>query len=123
MHVQMAYLLLLPVAYYGTKQIADKMFSMTSDYVLQKENLHDDSEALITAVLSILEKHKDIKEEHPAFKSKVLVEHAVDSLKYTSNTTKEHWFQRNYHYENEQLKHQQEELERRLRLFLLITQC
>ena len=38
----MAYLLLLPVAYYGTKRIADKMFSMTSDYVLQKENLHED---------------------------------------------------------------------------------
>ena len=118
----MAYLLLLPVAYYGTKQIADKMFSMTSEYVLQKENLQDDSEALITAVMSILEKYKDMEEQHPAFKSKVLVEEAVDSLKYTSTTTKEHWFQRNYKYENQQLKHLQEELERRLRLFLLITQ-
>lgn len=119
----MAYLLLLPVAYYGTKRIADKMFSMTSEYVLQKENLHDDSEALITAVKSILEKYTDMEEEHPAFKSKVLVEQAVDSLDYMSTTTSEHWFQRNYHYENKQLKHLQEELERRLRLFLLITQC
>ena len=119
----MAYLLLVPVAYYGTKQIADKIFSMTSEYVLQKENLQDDSEALVTAVTSILEKYEDMEEDHAAFKSKVLVEQAVDSLTYTSKTISEHWFQRNYHYENQQLKHLQEELERRLRLFLLITQC
>lgn len=117
----MAYLLLVPVAYYGTKKIADKLFNMTSEYMLQKENLKDDSEALLVAAMSILEKHKDVNEEHPAFKSKVLVEEAVDSLKYASDTTKEQWFQRNYHYENQKLKHLQDELERRLRLLLMVT--
>ena len=117
----MAYLLFIPVVYYGTSHIANKIFNMTSDYVLESEELHDDSNALLTAVTSVLEKYKDMKESHPAFKSKILVEEGVDSLKYMSKTTKEHWYQRNYHHENMHLQRLQSELERRLRLFLLVV--
>ena len=94
---------------------------MTSDYVLESEELHDDSNALLIAVTSVLEKYKDMKESHPAFKSKILVEEGVDSLKYMSKTTKEHWYQRNYHHENMHLQRLQSELERRLRVFLLVV--
>ena len=117
----MAYLLILPVAYYGTSHLANKLFNMTSEYVLEKESLQDDSEALMTAVMTILEKYKDMDESHAAFRSKELVEEGVDSLRYMSKTTKEHWFQRNYHEENKRLKSLQDELERRLRLFLLVV--
>jgi hypothetical protein len=117
----MAYLLFIPVAYYGTSHVANKIFNMTSDYVLECEELHDDSSALLTAVMSVLEKFKDMKDSHPAFKSKVLVEEGVDSLLYMSKTTKERWYQRNYHQENSKLKRLQDELERRLRLFLLVV--
>ena len=117
----MAYLLFIPVVYYGTSHVANKIFSMTSDYVLESEELHDDSSALLTAVISVLEKYKDMKQDHPAFKSKVLVEEGADSLKYMSKTTKEHWYQRNYHNENVKLKRLQTDLERRLRLFLLVV--
>lgn len=117
----MAYLLFIPVVYYGTSHVANKIFSMTSDYVLESEELHDDSSALLTAVISVLEKYTDMKQDHPAFKSKVLVEEGVDSLKYMSKTTKEHWYQRNYHNENAKLKRLQTDLERRLRLFLLVV--
>lgn len=117
----MAYLLLLPVAYYGTSRLANKLFNMTSEYVLEKETLEDNSESLLAAVIPILEKYKCMKEDHIAFRSKQLVEQGVDSLRYCSTTTKEHWFQRNYHYENERLRTLQNELERRLRLFLLVV--
>ena len=117
----MAYLLFIPVVYYGTSHIANKIFSITSDYVLESEELHDDSSALLTAVTSVLSKYKGMKKNHPAFKSKVLVEQGVDSLKYMSKTTKEHWYQRNYHHENAHLQRLQGELERRLRLFLLVV--
>ena len=63
----MAYLLILPVAYYGTSHLANKLFNMTSEYVLEKESLQDDSEALMTAVMTILEKYKDMDESHAAF--------------------------------------------------------
>lgn len=116
----MAYLLFIPVVYYGTSHVANKIFNMTSDYVLEREELHDDSAALLTAVRTVLEKYKDMDEKHPAFKSKVLVEDAVDSLLYASKSTKERWYQRNYHKENTSLKRLQDELERRLRLFLLV---
>ncbi len=116
----MAYLLFIPVVYYGTSHLANKMFNMTSDYVLESETLHDDSAALLIAAKSILKKYKDIDEDHTAFKSKVLVEEGVDSLEYASETTKEKWFQRNYHHENEMLRRLQEDLERRLRLFLMV---
>jgi len=117
----MAYLLFIPVVYYGTSHVANKLFSITSDYVLEREELHDDSDALLTAVTSVLERYKNMKESNPAFNSKVLVEEGMDSLKYMSNTTKERWYQRNYNNENSKLKRLQDELERRLRLFLLVT--
>ena len=117
----MAYLLFIPVVYYGTSHVANKIFNMTSDYVLESEELHDDSGALLTAVMSVLKKYKDMEETHPGFKSKVLVEEGVDSLLYMSKTTKERWYQRNYHQENAKLKRLQDELERRLRLFLLVV--
>ena len=117
----MAYLLFIPVVYYGTSHVANKLFSITSDYVLESEELHDDSDALLTAVTSVLKRYKDMEESHPAFKSKVLVEEGVDSLKYMSKTTTERWYQRNYHNENAKLKRLQDELERRLRLFLLVV--
>jgi hypothetical protein len=117
----MAYLLLLPVAYYGTQHFANKIFSMTSDYVLEHESLRDESKALVVAVSTVLEKYMDMEETHPAYKSKLLVEEGIDSLTYLSKTTKEKWFQKNYRYENEKLKNLQIELERRLRLFLMIV--
>lgn len=116
----MAYLLFIPVVYYGTSHLANKMFNMTSDYVLESETLYDDSAALLVAAKSILNKYRDIDEDNAAFKSKVLVEQGVDSLEYASNTTKEKWFQRNYHHENEMLRRLQSDLERRLRLFLMV---
>ena len=117
----MAYLLFIPVVYYGTSHVANKIFSMTSDYVLESEELHDDSNALLTAVTSVLKRYKNMKETHRAFKSKVLVEEGVDSLMYMSKSTKERWYQRNYHQENAKLKRLQDELERRLRLFLMVV--
>jgi len=117
----MAYLLFIPVVYYGTSHVANKIFSMTSDYVLESEELHDDSDALLTAVTSVLKRYKNMKETHRAFKSKVLVEEGVDSLMYMSKSTKERWYQRNYHQENAKLKRLQDELERRLRLFLMVV--
>ena len=119
--LEMAYLLLLPVAYYGTSHLANKLFNMTSEYVLEKETLEDNSESLLAAVLPILEKHENMEEDHIAFRSKQLVEQGVDSLKYCSTSIKEHWFQRNYHNENQRLQMLQNELERRLRLFLLVV--
>ena len=117
----MAYLLFIPVVYYGTSHLANKIFNMTSDYVLESETLHDDSAAILVAAKSILKKYKDINDDHPAFKSKVLVEEGLDSLEYVSTSTKEKWFQRNYHHENEMLKRVQSDLERRLRLFLMVV--
>lgn len=117
----MAYLLFIPVVYYGTSHLANKVFNMTSDYVLESESLHDDSAALLVAAKSILTKYKNIKEDHSAFKLKELVEEGVDSLEYASTTTKEKWFQRNYHSENEMLRRLQSDLERRLRLFLMLV--
>ena len=117
----MAYLLFIPVVYYGTSHVANKIFNMTSDYVLESEELHDDSNALLTAVTSVLKRYNEIEETHPAFRSKVLVEEGADSLMYMSKSTKERWYQRNYHQENVKLKRLQDELERRLRLFLLVV--
>lgn len=118
----MAYLLFIPVVYYGTSHIANKIFNMTSDYVLESETLHDDSRALLTAAISILQKYKDMDDSHPAFANKELVEEGVDSLEYASKTTREKWFQRNYHAENISLQRLQSDLERRLRLFLLVVE-
>lgn len=117
----MAYLLFIPVVYYGTSHIANKVFNITSDYVLESETLHDDSEALLTAAKSILQKFRHVDEKHPAFHSKQLVEEGLDSLQYASKTTKERWFQRNYHHENQMLQRVQSDLERRLRLFLMVV--
>jgi hypothetical protein len=117
----MAYLLFIPVVYYGTSHVANKIFNMTSDYVLESEELHDDSKALLTAVLSVLKKYRGMKETHPAFTSKKIVEEGVDSLMYISKNTNEHWYQRNYRQENAKLKRLQDELERRLRLFMLVV--
>jgi hypothetical protein len=94
---------------------------MTSDYVLESEDLVDDSESLLTAVRVVLKKHRHVKENHPAFKSKVLVEEGVDTLQYASKTMREKWFRRNYHRENMKLRRLQDELERRLRLFLMVV--
>lgn len=117
----MAYLIALPVIYYGTSHIASKILDISSNYVLKNECLHDDSQALILAVTSILRKYKDMSDEHPAFKNKLLVEDGIDSLQYASSTTGNRWFKRNYHYENALLERLQNDLERRLRLFLLVV--
>ena len=116
----MAYLLFIPVVYYGTSRLANKVFNMTSDYVLESETLHDDSAALLIAAKSILKKYTHTGEDHSAFESKVLLEEGVDSLEYASKTTKEKWFQRNYHHENKMLRRLQSDVERRLRLFLMV---
>lgn len=116
----MAYLLLVPVVYYGTSRVASKIFDMTSDLVLHSEELRDNSDALITAAKTVLKKFRDMKEQHAAFASKVLVEEAVDSLLYESQSVKQVWFQRNYHEQNEKLERLQAELERRLRLFVMV---
>jgi len=94
---------------------------MTSNYVLQNESLHDDSQALLTAAMSILKKYKDMPEDHPAFPNKVLVEEGVDSLQYASKSTESKWFKRNYSAENILLQRLQNDLERRLRLFMLVA--
>lgn len=117
----MAYLLLFPVVYYGTQHFANKIFDITSDYVLERESLRDESSALIVAVKTVLKKYEDMEDSHAAFESKRLVEDGIDSLTYMSNTTREKWFQRNYHEENIRLKNLQDEVERRLRLFLLVV--
>ena len=117
----MASLLFIPVVFYGTSHIANRVFNITSDYVLECETLHDDSAALLVAAKSILKKYRNINEEHPTFKSKELLERGVDSLEYASTTTKERWFQRNYHHENEMLTRLQSDVERRLRLFLMVV--
>ena len=117
----MAYLLFIPVVYYGTSHFANKVFNMTSDYVLESESLNDESKAVLTAAKTILLKYREMEEEDSAFASKQLVEEAVDSLEYASKTTKEKWFQRNYRHENQMLKRLQTDLERRLRLFLLVV--
>ena len=117
----MAYLLFIPVVYYGTSHLANKVFNMTSDYVLESECLHDDSAALLLAAKTILKKYQDMEEEEAAYPSKQLVEEGVDSLEYASKTTNERWFQRNYHHENQMLKRLQADLERRLRLFLMVV--
>jgi len=117
----MAYLLAIPLIYYGTSHVASKILDMSSNYVLKNECLHDDSEALLLAVTSILKKYKNMKEEHPAYKNKLLVEEGIDSLQYASTTTENKWFKRNYHEENASLERLQNDLERRLRLFLLVV--
>lgn len=117
----MAYLLAIPLIYYGTSHVANKLLDMTSSYVLQNETLHDDSKALLTAASSILEKYRDMPETHSAFGNKVLVEQGVDSLQYASSSTENKWFKRNYHFENILLERLQNDLERRLRLFMLVA--
>ena len=117
----MAYLLAIPVIYYGTSHIANKLLDMSSNYVLQNEMLHDDSQAILTAAMSIIKKYKDMDDEHPAFASKCLVEEGVDSLEYASKTTSTKWFKRNYAAENAALQRLQSDLERRLRLFVLVV--
>ena len=94
---------------------------MTSDYVLESEVLHDDSKALLAATNTILKKYTEMSEDHPAYTSKKLVEEGVDSLEYASKSTKQRWFQRNYHHENQMLQRLQSDLERRLRLFLMVV--
>ena len=117
----MAYLLAIPVIYYGTSHLASKILDISTNYVLKNECLHDDSEALILAVTSILHKYEDMEEEHPAFRNKLLVEEGIDSLQYASSSTENKWFKRNYHEENASLERLQNDLERRLRLFLLVV--
>ena len=117
----MAYFIAIPLIYYGTSHVANKLLDITSSYVLQNESLHDDSKALLTAAVSILEKYKDMEETHPGFQNKVLVEQGVDSLQYASSSTENKWFKRNYHTENMLLSRLQNDLERRLRLFMLVV--
>lgn len=117
----MSYLLALPVIYYGTSHIANRILNISSNYFLESECLHDDSKAILTAAISILQKYNDMKETHPAFENKMLVEEGVDSLEYASTSTKQKWFKRNYHSDNISLQRLQNDLERRLRLFLLIV--
>ena len=117
----MAYILAIPIIYYDTSHIASKILDISSNYVLKNEVLHDNSEALLLAVTSILHKYKNMKEENPAYKNKLLVEDGIDSLQYASSTTENKWFKRNYHEENACLERLQNDLERRLRLFLLVV--
>jgi len=121
MFEKMAYLLAIPVLYYTTSRFANKIFDITSDYVLNMEELESDSQALLTATKTVLQKYKGMKESHPAFKSKILVENAVDSLVYFSDTTNASWFRRNYAAENARFRKLRNELEHRLRLFLLVV--
>jgi len=116
----MAYLLAIPVIYYGTSHLANKLLDISSSYVLQNEVLHDDSQAILTAATSILKKYKDMREDHSAFSSKSLVEEGVDSLEYASKTTASKWYKKNYSAENALLQRLQNDLERRLRLFMLV---
>ena len=117
----MAYLLAIPILYYGTSHIASRILDLGSNYVLKNETLHDDSEALLLAAMSILERHKDMDNTNSAFKNKMLVEDGVDSLKYASSSTETQWYKKNYHAENLLLERLQNDLERRLRLFLLVV--
>ena len=117
----MAYLLAIPLIYYGTTHVANKILDYSANYVLKNETLHDDSEALLTATVSILKKYKHMKKSNVAFKNKVLVEDGVDSLRYASSSTEQNWLKRNYHSENILLERLQNDLERRLRLFLLVV--
>lgn len=119
----MAYLLLVPVAYYGTSKIANKIFDMTSDLMLHSEELRDNSAALLQAAKTVLYKHRNMGEKHPAFKNKTLVEEGVLSLEYETQTVKQVWFVRNYHDQNKKLERLQGELERRLRLFLMVVKA
>lgn len=116
----MAYLLAIPLIYYGTSHVATKILDMTSNYMLQNESLHDDSEALLTAATSVLKKYKNMEETHAAFQNKCLVENGIDSLQYASRSTERKWFKKNYHAENILLNRLQTDLERRLRLFILV---
>jgi hypothetical protein len=117
----MAYLLAIPVIYYGTSHVASKILDISSSYVLKNELLHDDSEALLLAVTSILRKYKNMDNNHAAFKNKLLVEEGIDSLEYASKSTSSTWYKRNYAEENALLQRLQNDLERRLRLFLLVV--
>lgn len=117
----MAYLLAIPVIYYGTSHLANKLLDISSSYVLDNEVLHDDSKAILTAAVTILKKYEDLGDEHPAFASKCLVEEGVDSLEYASKTTSTKWYQKNYSSENALLQRLQNDLERRLRLFMLVV--
>lgn len=118
----MAYLLALPIIYYGTSAIASKILDLGSNYVLKNETLHDDSEALLLAAITILQKYKNMDASNGAFKNKLLLEDGVDSLKYASSTTETQWYKKNYHKENVLLERLQNDLERRLRLFLLVVE-
>ena len=117
----MAYLLALPVIYYGTAHVANKILNISSDYFLESECLHDDSQAILAAALSILYKYRAMEQDHPAYKNKILVEEGMDSLEYASKNIKERWFKRNYATDNIVLQRLQDDLERRLRLFLLVV--
>ena len=117
----MAYLLAIPVIYYGTSHLANKLLDISSSFVLDNEVLHDDSKAILTAAVTILKKYQDMDNEHPAFQNKCLVEEGVDSLQYASSSTENKWFKRNYHAENILLERLQNDLERRLRLFMLVV--
>jgi len=116
----MAYLLAIPVLYYGTSHLANKLLDVSSSYVLDNEVLHDDSKAILTAAVALLKKYKDLSDEHPAYPSKCLVEDGIDSLEYASKTTSTKWYQKNYSSENALLQRLQNDLERRLRLFMLV---
>jgi len=117
----MAYLLAIPLIYYGTSHVANKLLDISSSYVLDNEVLHDDSKAILTAAVTILQKYEELDEEHPAFPSKCLVEEGVDSLEYASKSTTSRWYKKNYAAENALLQRLQNDLERRLRLFMLVV--
>ena len=111
------------MAYYGTSKIANKIFDMTSDFMLHSEELRDNSAALLQAAKTVLFKYRHMDEESAAYKSKVLVAEAVLSLEYETQSVKQVWFVRNYHEQNKKLERLQGELERRLRLFIMVVKA
>ena len=121
----MAYLLALPVIYYGTNYMAKKTMDTISTYLVEHDDLHDTSDAVLAAAVSLLKRHRHMKETHDAFVAKTYVEQGVDALEYMRKkvTSKKSIFKRSYKKENENIRELQDELERRLRLFHIVYAC
>ena len=121
----MAYLLAIPVVYYGSSFIANKTMDALSVYVVDTEELVDESEAILKTATSVLKSHKDMLESHEAYVAKTYVEQGVDALQYMSDSVKRRksLFKRSFKKENKKLRKLQDELERRLRLFYIAYSC
>lgn len=121
----MAYLLAIPFVYYGSSYIANKTIDALSVYMVDTEDLMDESDAILATAKSVLHSHKDMPETHEAFIAKTFVEEGVDALQYTSDYAKrkKSIFKRSYRKENLKIRKLQDDLERRLRLFHMAFSC